>query len=369
MRINNNIMALNSHRVYGINAGNLGRNVERLSSGFRVNRAADDAAGLAISEKMRSQIRGLNQASRNSLDGVSLIQVAEGAFAVAQNIVQRIRELTVQAANDTNQQVDRDMIAAEVWQLSAEVRDIGEFTEFNEKRIFQGNASYPRVSTIIEDRPVEVLRSANPHVLDGLVLQVGANQHQRLQLNMSFRGMYVPGYYEAGLGIFENFSSQLNHIALAMEGRWGFNDVIGQFFNYTGRAITLEEIEEHGEFAGWFADQAEVDADVNARFFEFGEPSQQGWMSLFICHIGSRIIQDMSMARAQLGAYQNRLEYKIQNLDNQAENVSASESRIRDADMAREMTTFTRNNILFQAATAMLAQANALPNTVLQLIG
>ena len=273
MRINNNITALNSHRQYGINSGAIGKNVEKLSSGFRVNRAGDDAAGLAISEKMRSQIRGLNMASKNSQDAVSLVQTAEGGMQTIQDILQRMRELAVQSGSDTNKDgLDRNALQAEFDQLVKEIDDIAKSTEFNERQLLDGTAGT-------------------------IVIQSGANVSQTMDIT-------IESMSASGLGV----------DALKIDGD-----------GTDARGTTLTTL---------------TDA-----------------------------INKVSMARANLGAMQNRLEFKIQNLDNQAENISAAESRIRDADMAKIMTEFTKNNILFQASTAMLAQANALPQGVLQLLG
>jgi flagellin len=273
MRINNNIMAINSHRQYGINGANIGRNVERLSSGFRVNRAADDAAGLAISEKMRTQIRGLNQASRNSQDGISLVQTAEGAMQTAHGIMQRMRELAVQSANGTNEDFDRDALQLEFKNLISELSDIEDTVKFNNMTVFGGDPD------------------------DGLTftLQSGANQADTTAFN------------------------------------------IGRLNTIDGATTMISGTD--------------------------GENARNAISTL------DTAINSLSMARANLGAIQNRLEFKIQNLDNTAENLQAAESRIRDVDMAQQMTRFTRDNILFQASTAMLAQANALPQSVLQLVG
>ena len=270
MRIVNNITSLNSHRQYGINNINIGKNMEKLSSGFRVNRAADDAAGLAISEKMRAQIRGLNMASKNSQDAISLVQVAESGMQTIQDILQRMRELSVQSASDTNVTLDRKALNLEVQELIKEIDEIARTTEFNEMKLLDGN-------------------------FKNKVIQAGANVGQTMTLSisaMSAEGLEVKGH--------EISTRQTATLALAQ--------------------ITIA---------------------LNA----------------------------VSTQRATLGAYQNRLEYKIRNLDNASENIAAAESRIRDADMAKMMTEFTKNNILFQASTAMLAQANALPQGVLQLLG
>jgi len=263
MRINNNITAINSHRQYGINNSQIGKNVEKLSSGFRVNRAGDDAAGLAISEKMRTQIRGLNMASKNSQDGISLVQTAEGAMQTAHNIMQRMRELAVQSRNGTNDDsVDRNALNLEFSQLNVEISQIESTIKFNDMQVFGQT----------------------------FTIQSGANANDTTQFTIS--GLSAPG------------------------------------------------------------------GDIST---EGSAASQITRMTTFI--------NALSTNRAMLGAIQNRLEFKIQNLDNSAENLSAAESRIRDVDMAKMMTEFTKNSILFQASTAMLAQANAIPQSVLQLVG
>lgn len=284
MRINNNITAINSHRQYGINNSAIGRNVEKLSSGFRINRAGDDAAGLAISEKMRTQIRGLRMASRNSQDGISLVQTAEGAMQSAHQIMQRMRELAVQASNGTNDQpVDRKALDLEFGQLLSELGDIERTVKFNGMTIF-GSIAGAGVFT----------------------LQTGANQNDTTRFTV---GSIV--------------------------------SVIGQ-------------VSVHGT-GGTNGPSFLVDASGSRARIAIG--------------LLDTAINCLSMLRAGLGAIQNRLEFKIQNLDNSAENLQAAESRIRDVDMAQMMTEFTRNSILFQASTAMLAQANAIPQSVLQLLG
>ena len=263
MRINNNIAAINSHRQYGINNLAIGKNVEKLSSGFRVNRAADDAAGLAISEKMRTQIRGLNMASKNSQDGISLVQTAEGAMQIAHNIMQRMRELAVQSRNGTNDNtVDRNALNLEFSQLDAEISQIANTVKFNDMTVFGQT----------------------------FTIQSGANSADITVFSVS--SLVSPG---------------------------------GDISTENGAATAMGQLTNR--------------------------------------------INTLSTNRAILGAMQNRLEFKIQNLDNSAENLQAAESRIRDVDMAKMMTEFTKNNILFQASTAMVAQANALPQNVLQLLG
>lgn len=270
MRINNNIMSLNAHRQLNINNTNGARSMERLSSGMRINRAGDDAAGLAISEKMRGQIRGLRQASRNAQDGISLIQTAEGALNESHAILQRMRELSVQSANDTNTNEDRGELQKEVRELQSELNRIGNNTQFNTQNLLDSTFT-------------------------GKEIHIGANSGQTLTIGI------------------KNMTA-------------------------TGLAVAAVNIES----------QSGADAAISTI---------------------DTAIQTLSQERSQLGAWQNRLEHTISNLDNAAENLQAAESRIRDVDMAREMMEFTKNNILQQAATAMLAQANMAPQSVLQLLG
>ena len=305
MRINNNITALNSHRQYGINTNNIAKNVEKLSSGFRVNRAGDDAAGLAISEKMRSQIRGLNMASKNSQDAISLVQTAEGGLQTVQNILQRMRELAVQAGSDTNTTADRIQLQREVNALIEEIDQIVETTQFNTMTLLGGKYS------------------STP-----LVIQAGANKGEEMDITIKSMSAEELGLLASGAGKAYELTKTSNLYVHKDE----FDDIV----------------KDNG--AG-----------------ELGLTSRKS-ASDALDEI-SKALDKVSDQRAELGAYQNRLEFKIHNLDNQAENLAAAESRIRDADMAKMMTELTKNNILFQASTAMLAQANALPQGVLQLLG
>ena len=269
MRINNNLMAMNAHRQLKINSANQEKSLEKLSSGYRINRAGDDAAGLSISEKMRAQIRGLQKASSNAQDGISLIQTAEGALTETHEILQRMRELAVQAANDTNVEKDRSAIQLELNELHEEVTRIAQKTQFNTQALLNGS-------------------------LQNKVIQIGANKGETLTISIGT--MTAAKLSVAGLSVSTSAKAQ--------------------------SAIS------------------KIDAAINT----------------------------VSSERARLGAKQNRLEHTIKNLDTSAENLQASESRIRDVDMAKEMMNFTKNNILNQAATAMLAQANMVPQGVLQLL-
>jgi len=293
MVVRTNVLALNSHRNLG-NVGNAqARSSARLSSGFRINNAADDAAGLAISETMRSQIRGLNQASRNAQDGISMIQTAEGGLQTIGDMVARIRELVVQAANDTNtdpgidsvedDQTDRAMIQAEIEQLLDEIKDTADRVQFNRR-------------TLLNDDTGTVF------------FQIGANADQGIDVVM-------PDVVSVVHSILDDL------LALPSGADTGGVNITG------GREIgnMLSSIDS--------------------------------------------VMGTVNRARADLGAAQNRLEFTIENLNISSENLSAANSRIRDADMAREMMSLTQANVLQQAATAMLAQANQAPQSILQLLG
>jgi flagellin len=270
MYINTNVAAINAHRNLGFNNTQMGKTMEKLSSGYRINRAADDAAGLAISEKMRYQINGYNQAMRNAQDGISMLQTAEGALTEVHAMLQRINVLATQAKNGTLNVDDREKIDLEVQQLLEEINNIANTTKFNDINLLDGSRT-------------------------SIDFQVG---------------------FESGTII----TAQLQSVSTTELGIDGI-DVLNE------------------ANAG-----AAMDAVQTA-------------------------ITTVSEIRANFGAVQNRLEHTINNLGVNAENLSASESRIRNADMAKEMTDFTRNQILVQAGTAMLAQANAVPQNVLRLLG
>jgi flagellin len=501
-------MAMNTHRQLSINNGQGSKSIEKLSSGQRINRAGDDAAGLAISEKMRAQIRGLGQASRNAQDGISLVQTAEGALNETQAILQRMRELAVQSANDTNADTDRSALQNEVDQLALEITRISNNTEFNERKLLNGG-----------------LQSGN---LGELSFHIGANANQNMQLgvramdafslgvaglatNATLAGtgdvtavavtgnaaavvdgnvvtittVLVPGspaqnvnvgLGNSGLGFtviadggnvagngylisFVNDTTEsitVNHDAktivvtgdisdpppapptatgppsdpstwvpivtgtnpgfnFSFGGSWAgifvyaaaahtyggalatpdtytvnFNSVSGGSVNVTGLAANATSVTGSGTYAGFSLtlDGGLADAQsntitlavtsANAAAFVGGvtvAASVQSGLNISTqiaanaaITIINSAIGKVSEERAKLGVVQNRLEHTIKNLDTSAENLQASESRIRDVDMAKEMMNFTKNNILQQAAQAMLAQANQAPQGVLQLL-
>ncbi|WP_121643383.1 flagellin Hag [Bacillus vallismortis] len=278
MRINHNIAALNTLNRLSSNNGASQKNMEKLSSGLRINRAGDDAAGLAISEKMRGQIRGLEMASKNSQDGISLIQTAEGALTETHSILQRVRELTVQAGNTGTQDATTDLqaIQDEIDNLLDEVDGISQRTAFNGKNLLDGTET------------------------NGFTFQIGANKGQQLTVNIGDMSTAATGL-----------------------------DMLKADYKVTvATAANTDALLD------------KVDSAINK----------------------------VSSERGKLGAVQNRLEHTINNLGASGENLTAAESRIRDVDMAKEMSEFTKNNILSQASQAMLAQANQQPQNVLQLL-
>jgi flagellin len=274
LRINQNTDAFNSYRNLSVTQGQMSKSLEKLSSGFRINRAADDAAGLAISEGLRSQVGGLKVAVRNAQDGVSVVQTAEGALTEVHSILQRVRDLAVQAGNDSNNASARANIKTEVDSLADELTRIGDSTNFNGTKLLDGSAS-------------------------ALTFQVGASDQaaeSQVVVNLSSADIKTMGT--------------------------------------TIKALTF------GTAANALTSITAVDTAIGT----------------------------VSTERAKLGAVQNRFEHTINSLNVAVENLSASESRIRDTDMASEMVNFTRANILSQAGTAMLAQANSAPQSVLQLL-
>jgi len=272
MVVQHNMQAVNTNRMLGTNVKAVAKATEKLSSGFAVNRAADDAAGLSISEKMRNQIRGINQAVKNSEDGVSLIQTAEGNMNEIHSILQRMGELATKAANDVNASEDRTAIADEMTQLREEIDSIASKAAFNGTKLLTGSFT-------------------------SKYLQVGANAKENMKISIS-------SMTASKLGITAD-SMKISTHALA--------------------SSAMTKISE--------------------------------------------AIKSVSSARSKLGAIQNRLDYTINNLNNYSENLTSAESQIRDTDMASEMTNYTKNNILQQAAQSMLAQANQSTQGVLSLLG
>jgi flagellin len=269
MVVQHNLTAMNSNRMLGVTTSSQAKSTEKLSSGYKINRAADDAAGLAISEKMRRQIRGLTQATANAQDGISLVQTAEGALAEVHDMLQRINELAVQSANGTNMSKDREYLDAEVQQLTDEINKVADSVTFNEQKLLNGEFN--------------------------TTLQVGSEKGNELSIKIDGMDASTLGVGSVNIKTADKAKEAISSVKTALEL--------------------------------------------------------------------------VSAQRADLGAIQNRLEHKVSNLNNIVENTTAAESRIRDTDMASEMVKFTNNNVLAQAGTAMLAQANQSNQSVLSLLG
>jgi len=285
MIINHNLSAMYANRQLGVNNSNVDKNMEKLSSGMRINKAGDDASGLAVSEKMRSQIRGLNQASRNASNGISFIQTTEGYLQETQDILQRVRELSVQSSNGIYTAEDRMQIQVEVSQLIDEIDRIASHAQFNGMNLLTGRFAKENGENM---------------VTGSMWLHIGSNMDQRERV-------FIGTMTAKGLGVKDVASDQI----LSLSTPDSSNRTIG----------VLDEA-----------------------------------------------LKSVNKQRADLGAYQNRLEYAIKGIDVGAENLQAAESRIRDADMASEMVEYTKNRILIQASSAMLAQANQKTQSVLQLL-
>ena len=311
MIVQHNITSMNANRQLGIVGNSLSKSTEKLASGYKINRAADDAAGLAISEKMRAQVRGLNRASANAEDGISLIQTAEGAMDQQHAILQRTRELLVQASNtgvlDGEQENDFQKIQDEIDTLKQEYTRISTDTEFNKKKLLDGT-------------------------YQAQTLQVGANKGQQITVSINLVKWSL-----------ENFSKD-DALVSKFEDKKTYEAVTGSSlakFNTDGTVMTDP-----------------------AKEVTNGKGSE---ISNLISSV-DLMIKQVTTERSKLGAIQNRLEYTVKVDDNTAENMQAAESRIRDTDMADEMTRFSKESILQQAATSMLAQANQANQGVLSLL-
>lgn len=452
MRINHNIAALNTFRQLSINNATTSKSLEKLSSGLRINRAGDDAAGLAISEKMRGQIRGLDQATRNAQDGISMIQTAEGALNETHAILQRMRELAVQAANDTNTLDDRKEIQKEIEQLKSEINRISDTTEFNTQKLLNGslgavgtssdtsvidvvsvtglktgdydvviNTAATKASAVKGTLEFSAAKDISAHELTingtkidftgmtaatvtdavnkineysditGVQASADGNYVKLDQLNYGSDARIVLGGAQAanyggavtaGVDAVATFTATATSISQQVTG-------IGQTVNYQGAEFTA---------LGAATSTATITVTSSGATLQIGANSNQEMLidvnEMSAATLGNdtdgyvrdidvrsasgasnaiktldAAIQDVSAERSKLGAFQNRLEHTINNLGAASENLTASESRIRDVDMAQEMMQFTKMSILSQAATAMLAQANQQPQTVLQLLG
>lgn len=321
MVIQHNLQAAYANRMLGSITSEQSKTAGKLSSGYRIGRAADDAAGLSISEKMRFQTRGLNRASANAQDGVSLIQVAEGALGEVHSILQRMNELATQAANDTNTSIDRASVKSEIDQLSFEIDRIASTTQFNSMNLLDGS-----------------FKNKN--------LQVGALSGQGIELDIKAMDTH----------------------AFALSFPFDYPDRVDEMLKLTPSIENIEKgLEMESAYPGW---GSFISGTTNKALYEptrclFVYSHEMAGRTM---KLAQNAIDLVSQMRSSLGAVQNRLEHTVANLDNSAENTAAAESRIRDTDMAKEMVTYSTSNILAQAGQAMLAQANQNPQGILSLL-
>ncbi|WP_181347266.1 flagellin [Thalassobacillus sp. CUG 92003] len=392
MKINHNIAALNTHRQLQGNNNATQNSLEKLSSGLRINKAGDDAAGLAISEKMRGQIRGLEQAQRNAQDGISLVQTAEGAMNESHSIMQRMRELAVQSSNDTNTDADRAELQKEVDQLSQELGRISEDTEFNSKTLLDGNFSGSFQIGANENQSIDI--SIDEMSADALDVVRGASSAEGVSEGTAddFRtggAISTDGSFDVTIDGTSSTVTVDDSVATAQDltdainssisnGTASLNDDGGikitsdstgstsgvQVNGFTeGQDGSSNDVTDLEGYFGGGITASGTDRDTSKGI----DISSQGAADSAISAIDGAI-EKVSSERSKLGAIQNRLDHTINNLGTSSENLTAAESRIRDTDMAAEMMDFTKNNILSQAAQSMLAQANQQPQGVLQLL-
>lgn len=404
MRIQHNIAAANSARQLGSNNGAVAKNLEKLSSGFKINRAGDDAAGLAISEKMRSQIKGLETASKNAQDGISLVQTAEGALTEVHSMLNRMVELTTQASNGIYDAGDRDKITTEISALTSEIDRIATNTDFNGTKLLNGTiggrnfkATGDATSGLTDAAKTGAtaitvngggLDSANDTTVFKFTGAAGTQAGSKLEIDGGANGISFGQVSSTGNGD----KGSITFKALIDESTASKADIA----KYSGMTVTVE----HDKLVNTAATDVTTTAAYNSTLggvsgkglqLQVGDTAAQkinvqinnmtaSKLGINAIDVSSAekaassiktindAINTVSTQRSVLGALQNRLEHTINNLGVTTENVTAAESRIRDVDMAKEMMDFTKNNILTQASQAMLAQANQLPQGVLQLL-
>ncbi len=412
MRINTNLMSINSQRNLAINQSDQGSIMEKLSSGLRINRAGDDAAGLAISEKMRNQIISLKQSSSNAQDGISLIQTVEGALGEAHEMLKRMREMSIQSMNDTYTAEDRKKLDIEFKQLVTEIDSISRKTEFNDQQLLTGDPTGKGLDSVANKQ------SSLNKALTDYYTKLSEYQEKLGEAYAAEAGSVMVNT-ENLLHILEQ---ELSALEIKAAGQSNKADAAAVLQSVALKQVSLEKVKASisslnsaagllkAEAAGLLSVAINIEASTvtdaanvlqstmnqevgpNEFNFQVGANNEQSIRlnikSMNMTALGfnaSKIdtqesaaialntidaaVEIVSRQRAELGAVQNRLEHTIKNLDNTTENLQSAESQIRDADMAQEMVNLTRSNILSQASQSMLAQANQAPQQVLQLLG
>lgn len=408
LRINTNISSMNAQRQLGVQNAGLNKSLERLSSGMRINRAADDAAGLAISETLRAQVRGMNQAVANSQDSINLIQTAEGGLNATTQILQRMREMAVQASNDTYTQGDREKMQIELHQLSEELTRISNTTQFNGRTLLNGDIAgsseyrsatatvmsnarlgandangRPKFGDLITSVTVTNSTLATVDVAVELRLVATATQGSfNLELKASDGTVSVIANVNANILLGQNRTFALSSGA-SLQVTFGavsanaldIGDVAVVQVQGRQDAVTLDKsLNFHiGQNEGQVVKFGVAQMDAKSLHLEgasvFGKDDADSRIkSQNLIGVVDEALRKVNIERARMGAMQNRLEHSIANLNVASENLSSSESRIRDADVAAESARMTKQQILVQAGTAMLAQANSTPQSALSLL-
>jgi flagellin len=391
MRINHNMMAMNAHRYLSSTGTKQSKSLEKLSSGLRINSASDDAAGMAISEKMRSQIRGLDQAGSNAQDGISLIQTAEGALQEVDSILQRMRELSVQAGNDTLETSDRSSIGDELVALREEVNRISSDTEFNGKTLLDGSLQTSLASTgaqvdstvlptdgsdiTFDAIDVSGAEADSTYVISNsgadLTLTLGTDSQTVTVADMGAVGEQTLDFSELGISVTLSVAAvdADNTGAAVATALTAGSDIVTSAD--TGEASFMIGANEGQNMSVAIADMSAASlgtANLDTSIASNAAVDTADKAEALVTTMDTAISY-VNEQRGKLGASQNRLEHTINNLSTTSENLTASESRIRDVDMAKEMMNYTKLNILQQAAQSMLAQANQAPQGVLKLLG
>jgi flagellin len=386
MVVQHNMQAMNSNRMLGVTTSAQAKSTEKLSSGFKINRAADDAAGLSISEKMRKQINGLDRASTNAQDGVSAVQTAEGALTEVHSMLQRMNELAVQAANGTNSTSDRQSLQNEIDQLTTEIDRVAETTKFNETYLLKGDVAGTTKSVTLKGHDAglkgtltESATTAGFYTFTADALAVG----DKVNIGgVEYSIVTTTDNNANALSTTDAYTKMKAELAKANGVGAAADATIANtanVFTFNAQAVTVAKALNFNLHVGADADMTnKIGVSIETMTSKYlgvegldvvGEANDNGITATYAIDAIADAVQKVSDQRSALGAIQNRLEHTIANVDNVVENTTAAESRIRDTDMAEEMVTYSKNNILAQAGQSMLAQANQSTQGVLSLLG
>ena len=383
MVVRSNIMAVNAQRQLGMNNSQVGKALEKLSSGYRINRAGDDASGLAISEKMKAQIKGLDTASLNSQDGISLVQTAEGALTEVHNMLNRMTELATRSANGINEDSNRASLQKEVAKLQEEIDRISKSTNFNNLKLLDGSQTYATATAAGKANGVQNLTIVGGNLsAAGEGVSVALSALGAVTVTVTGGAKVEFKTTQTGKG-FYSITADLSKVTDdKVKAAWAgvtlnFSvDEAKDDGTYDTTAAAIQNVGKNGSMQLQIGDTAD---DFNQLKVGIGDMSSKG-LGIDKVDISNQdgaakaidtiknAIDRVSSQRASLGATQNRLEYTINNLDTASENLQSANSRIRDTDMAKMMMEYTKMNVLTQSAQAMLAQANQQPQSVLQLL-